>query len=303
MAGGAEAVDKVSQGRIDQARKKALVKIDQQFKANENRKTREQRANLQEDDQQFRATQAEQEAQRRQQELQQQNDYSRQNNWSTVTGADGSLYRVNPTLGETEQIAGGERLAGQGMSEREKLAVESLNAEIDSIYKSAEALGGELTPEMQRRVDSLSMTRNQMLFGSSLPSYNGGSGGGPATPEPEGGRDPGPGNPPQANGFGGLLNQAQQMEQQQSQQAEVDALEAEAEEALDLLNARPRMNEGPRPYAVASDEPTPQSIENAKRVRDKLMNLDPEMFNRFSDRQKANITGIIRDINQQLQAQ
>lgn len=251
-------------------------------------------------------------------EINTRNSNARNNNWAVEVGSDGSLYRVNPTLGESQKIVGSDGMFGEqsGSILGGNLSEDDWSR-LKYMHKTKSDRAKELRERNQEGVNPLSegevkelsklneelSALEQTIFptggGSTLQQLLNGQGGGQPMPD-DGGQQPQDQGQNGASGFGGLLRQAQQVDKQQSKQDEMAGLEEEAEMALDLLSARPRANEGSRPYAVKSDKPTAQSIENAKQVRDKLMNLPPEQFNLLSDRQKANITGIIRDINQQL---
>lgn len=319
MAGGAQAVDKVSQGRIVEMRERARQKLRQDFTANQNQLGREHQTAMQEDSQQFSAEQTEQQAQRRREELNAQNQHARNSSWTVQPGRDGSLYRANPITGEVEPMKGGQGLlagAKKDLTDREKLAVESINSEIKAIRDNASDLGGAMSEQDKMTLGRLTAERNRILSGSSggIPSLNdllNGQNGASGTAPADGSAD-GAGEP-QERGLGSLVNRRLQSERQAH---EAENVEQQIEEAGDnaeriLKELTPGLPSGfiGQPVNTIGKEVSrydpqvgPEKIAEAEAAIDRLLTMsrDEAVWNAMSDRQRASLSQTIIDLRKRI---
>lgn len=195
------------------------------------------------------------------------------------------------------------------LTDRQKYQIESLNSEIESIYKSAESLGGTLTPEQQDRLDTLTLQRNSMLYGgggsstilSDLMSGEGGSG----SPAGDDGDQPEASEP---QGIRGQLSQRVSGQEQQSKndgvQAQVDTLEKEVDTLLSKVDPDLRSGALGMPGGGLLSTPTrkqpldEQDIAKAQELVQRFIALDenPETSGALSERQRAAIVQRIMDL-------
>lgn len=226
-----------------------------------------------------------------------------QRNYEDVTNESGKIIGQRET--DSNQLTPFTSKTTGDLSDRQKLAIESLNAEIKSIYKGAEAMGGSLTPDAQDRIDRLILQRNQMLYGGGKTPFTSlmeGQDGGRAEPS-------GQAAPAEPGNMKGLIN-AQRQQQQANKTGEavtkqIEAIESEAEQALTALSPNREISSAyGRPSGTQRPSVSQQIIESAQATLEKIYQVtqDPDVFAAMSDRQKSNLAETIREIEQRLGA-
>lgn len=228
-------------------------------------------------------------------------DELNQETYSDVTDDQGNL--IGQRNDESNQYTPFTSKGNTKMPERERLAIESLNSEIESIYSSAEAMGGALTEDQQNRIDALTAQRNAMLYGGGsgtvLSNLMAGEGGSGTQPSAGSGEPAAEEKPQNVRGLlQGAMENGEKAKKGNDVKAQVDALESEADELLDRLKPRPTSGVGGRPNGNKKPERSPEDIAAAQELVQRLIALDenPETSAALSDRQRQNIVQRIMEL-------
>jgi len=223
-----------------------------------------------------------------------------QENYSDVTDENGNIIGQRET-GSNQYTP--YTTSGKG-SDRFELAVESLNGDIEAIYKSAEAMGGQMTPEMQGRLDVLTAQRNAMLYGNGenstlLTELLSGEGGGQAPADSQ--AEPEAKEPGSLRGLvGNAMSAGKKQEKTQDVQAQIDSLEEEADRMLNRLAPGPtwKAGSGGKPSYQKPSQPSDEDLAAAQDLVQRLIALDenPETAKALTPRQRQNIVERIMDL-------
>jgi len=197
--------------------------------------------------------------------------------------------------------------AGSDLSDLGKLRIETLNSEIEAIYKSTADLGGVMSPEDEDRLGVLTLNRNALLYGSKLSDYTGeGSGdpaaGGEASADPAGTSEP--------NSFEEDVQQEVDRRDAKGKDRDlgkkIEKIQDDAEKALKSLTPRPKSGPMGRPVGGANQNRV--SPETVAEARDTLARLyrataDEKTYNAMSDRAKTQLKSTVLKLEAKLREQ
>ena len=225
-----------------------------------------------------------------------------QENYADVTDKSGNL--IGQRERGSNQYTPYSTKSDSDLSDREKLRIETMNSEIEAIYKGAKDMGGALTPDAQSRINTLTLQRNQMLYGgggggtilSNLLNGEGGDGkpGGSSKPEPDA-------TPDSLRGLvGGAMNGQKQETESAGAQGKIKALEDEADKILAKVKPTFRSGRSGMPAGNTRPEMSEEDIAVAQSLVQRLIALDenPETSAALSDRQRNNLAQRIMELQE-----